>query len=185
MPTQRDFRAWAIGIELPTSILLRADERTRMDETGRSLIPKRFRIEFLGRRRAFISLLGGAAAWPLAARAQQIERVRRIGMLMAWAESDPEAQPRVAAFMAALRELRWIDGQTCHIELRWSAGDMERMHRDATELIASTPDVILAMTNQMVEVVHKLTRTVPIVFVQDPPQSRAAGWRAWRARAAT
>jgi putative ABC transport system substrate-binding protein len=117
----------------------------------------------------------------LAGRAQQTERVRRIGMLMAWAESDPGAQPRVAAFMAALRELGWIDGQTCRIELRWSAGDIERMHRDAKELIASTPDVILAMTNQMVEEVHKLTRTIPIVFIQisAPVES---GWVASMAR---
>src|SRR5262245_58965764 len=117
-------------------------------------------------RREFITLLGGAAAWPLAARAQQTGRVRRIGMLMAWAESDPEAQPRMAALMTTLRELGWIDGQACRIEMRWSAGDIERMRRDAKELIASTPDVILAMTNQMVEVVHELTRTIPIVFVQ-------------------
>jgi putative tryptophan/tyrosine transport system substrate-binding protein len=133
-------------------------------------------------RRSFITLLGGAAAaWPLAARAQQAERVRRIGMLMAWAESDPEAQPRLAAFMTTLRELGWIDGRNCRIELRWSAGDLERMDRDAKELIASTPDVILAMTNQMVEAVHKLTRTIPIVFVQvsAPVES---GWVASMAR---
>jgi len=118
-------------------------------------------------RRTFISLIAGAAAaWPLAARAQQSGRVRRIGLLMAWAESDPEAQPRLAAFMATLRELGWIDGQNCRIELRWSAGDLERMDRHAKELVASTPDVIFAMTNQMVEAVHKLTRTIPIVFVQ-------------------
>src|SRR5262245_62980350 len=119
------------------------------------------------RRREFIALLGsGVAAWPLAVRAQQSGRVRRIGLLMAWAESDPEAQPRLAAFMATLRELGWIDGQNCRIELRWSAGDLERMDRHAKELVASTPDVIFAMTNQMVEAVHKLTRTIPIVFIQ-------------------
>jgi ABC-type uncharacterized transport system substrate-binding protein len=133
------------------------------------------------RRREFTTLLGGTLAWPLVARAQQTERVRRIGMLMAWAESDPEAQPRLAAFMTTLRELGWIDGRNCRIELRWSAGDLERMDRDAKELIASTPDVILAMTNQMVEAVHKLTRTIPIVFVQisAPVES---GWVASMAR---
>jgi putative tryptophan/tyrosine transport system substrate-binding protein len=133
-------------------------------------------------RRSFITLLGGAAAaWPLAARAQQAERVRRIGMLMAWAESDPEAQPRLAAFMTTLRELGWIDGRNCRIELRWSAGDLERMDRDAKDLIASTPDVIVAMTNQMLEAVHKLTRTIPVVFVQvsAPVES---GWVASMAR---
>jgi ABC-type uncharacterized transport system substrate-binding protein len=133
-------------------------------------------------RREFITLLGGAAAsLPLTARAQRTREMRRIGMLMAWAESDPEAQPRLAAFMTTLRELGWIDGQTCRIELRWSAGDIERMQRDAKELTASTPDVILAMTNQMMEVVHKLTRTIPIVFVQvsAPVES---GWVASMAR---
>jgi len=133
------------------------------------------------KRRAFITLLGGAAAaWPFAARGQQ-PRVPRIGMLMARAESDPEAQPRVTAFMAALRDLGWIDGQTCRIEMRWSADDVGRMQRDAQELIASTPNVILAMTNQMVDVVHELRRTIPVVFVQvaAPVES---GWVASMAR---
>jgi len=130
------------------------------------------------KRREFITLIvSAAAAWPRAARAQRAREMRRICMLMAWAESDPEAQPRVAAFMAALRERGWIDGQTCRIELRWSAGDIERMQRDAKELIASTPDVILAMTNQMMEVVHKLTRTIPIVFVQVSAPGGAPRWQ--------
>jgi putative ABC transport system substrate-binding protein len=134
------------------------------------------------KRREFITLLGGTAvAWPLAARAQQSDRVRRIGLLMAWAEGDPEAQPRLTAFMTTLRELGWIDGRNCRIELRWSAGDLERMDRDAKELVAATPDVIIAMTNQMVETVHKQTRTIPIVFVQvsAPVES---GWVASMAR---
>jgi ABC-type uncharacterized transport system substrate-binding protein len=133
------------------------------------------------RRRKFITLLGGAAAWPLAARAQQTDRVRRIGLLMAWAESDPEAQPRMAAFMSRLRELGWIDGRNCRIERHWSAGDIERMDRQSKELVASAPDVILAMTNPMVEAVHKLTRTIPIVFLQisTPVES---GWVASMAR---
>jgi hypothetical protein len=76
------------------------------------------------KRREFITLLSGAAAWPLAARAQQSDRVRRIGMLMAWAESDPEVQPRLAAFMTTLRELGWIDGRNCQIELRWSGATL-------------------------------------------------------------
>src|SRR5262249_51084769 len=80
------------------------------------------------KRRSFITLLGGAAAaWPLTAHAQQTDRVRRIGLLMAWAESDPEAQPRMAAFMSRLRELGWIDGGNCRIERHRSAGDIERM----------------------------------------------------------
>jgi len=100
------------------------------------------------RRREVIALLGGVvASWPLAARAQQLDRVRRIGLLMAWAQSDPEVQPRMAAFMTTLRELGWVDD--CRIEFRWSAGDLGLMDRHAKELVASTPDVILAMTNQM------------------------------------
>jgi putative tryptophan/tyrosine transport system substrate-binding protein len=134
------------------------------------------------KRREFITLLGGAAAaWPLVTNAQQSDRVRRIGMLMAWAESDPEVQPRLAAFMTTLRELGWIDGRNCQIELRWSAGDLERMDRHAKELVATRPDVIVAMTNQMIEAVHKVTRTIPIVFVQvsAPVES---GWVASMAR---
>jgi putative ABC transport system substrate-binding protein len=134
------------------------------------------------KRREFITLLGGAAAaWPLAARAQRSDRVRRIGMLMAWAETDPEVQPRMAAFMTTLRELGWVDGRNCRIEFYWSAGDLGLMDRHAKELIASTPDVVVAMTNTMVEAVHKLTRTIPIVFIQvsAPVES---GWVASMAR---
>jgi len=119
------------------------------------------------RRRTFITLLGGGvAAWPLAARAQQSSRARRVGLLMAWAQSDPEVQPRMAAFMTTLRGLGWIDGGNCRIELHWSGGDLGLMHRHAKELIESTPDVIMAMTNPMVEAVHNLTQTIPIVFLQ-------------------
>ena len=118
------------------------------------------------KRRAFIAGLGSAATWPLAARAQQSDRVRRIGLLMAWAESDPEVQPRMAAFMTTLREHGWIDGRNCRVERHWSAGDLGLMQRHAKELVASTPDVIVAMTNQMVEAVHNLTQTIPIVFLQ-------------------
>jgi putative ABC transport system substrate-binding protein len=134
------------------------------------------------KRREFVTLLGGAAAaWPLAARAQQVERMRRIGMLMAWAESDPEVQPRIAAFMTTLRELGWVDGRNCRIEFHWSAGDLGLMDRHAKELVASAPDVIMAMTNPMVEAVRNLTHTIPIVFVQvaAPVES---GWVASMAR---
>jgi len=119
------------------------------------------------KRREFITLVAGAAvARPLSTLAQQSDKVKRIGMLMAWAESDPEVQPRMAAFMTTLRELGWIDGRNCRIELYWSAGDLGLMHRHAKELIASRPDVITAMTNSLVETVHKLTQTIPIVFIQ-------------------
>jgi DNA-binding LacI/PurR family transcriptional regulator len=102
------------------------------------------------RRREFISLIGGAAAaWPLAARAQQSDRIRRIGVLMAYAEDNPDGKPRLAAFAKALQELGWTDGRNIRIEYRWSAGDAERTRRYATELVALSPDIILAGTSNM------------------------------------
>src|SRR5262249_57778012 len=96
------------------------------------------------RRRAFLKMLGGSALWPLAAQAQQLERVRRIGVLMAYAEDNPDGKPRIAAFAQGLRELGWIDGRNIRIEYRWSAGDAERTRKYAAELVALAPDVILA-----------------------------------------
>jgi putative tryptophan/tyrosine transport system substrate-binding protein len=97
------------------------------------------------KRREFISLLGGAAAaWPLAARAQQTERVRRIGVLMNIAADDPEAPVRVAAFAQGLQELGWTIGRNLRIEYRWSAGDADRIRRYAAELSALSPNVIIA-----------------------------------------
>ncbi|HET8972300.1 MAG TPA: ABC transporter substrate-binding protein, partial [Pseudolabrys sp.] len=95
------------------------------------------------RRREFISLLGGAAAgWPLAARAQQPERVRRIGVLMNLAADDPEGQARLAAFAQALNQLGWSDGRNLRIDTRWATAD--DIHRHAAELAAFTPDILLA-----------------------------------------
>ncbi|MFL6546127.1 MAG: hypothetical protein ACJ8LM_13230 [Candidatus Udaeobacter sp.] len=117
----------------------------RYSATRCRLVRDRMQFDQL-KRREFITLLGGAAAaLPLAARAQQSDRTRRIGLLMGWAESDPEVQPRMAAFMTRLRELGWIDRRNCRIELHWSAGDVERMHRQSKELVASAPDLIVAM----------------------------------------
>jgi putative tryptophan/tyrosine transport system substrate-binding protein len=96
------------------------------------------------KRREFITLLGGAAAWPLAARAQQGDRMRRIGVLMGMAENDPEGQARIAAFLEGLQQLGWTDGRNVRIEYRWPAGDAERIRRYAAELVALAPDVILA-----------------------------------------
>src|SRR4030095_6259238 len=98
------------------------------------------------RRREFLSWLGGTAAWPLAARAQQGERVRRIGALMGFATTDPEAQGFQRAFSQRLRELGWTDGTTARFEYRWAAGDRERFKAYASELVALKPDVILANT---------------------------------------
>ena len=118
------------------------------------------------RRREFISLLGGAAAaWPFAARAQQGERMRRIGVLMPLAEDDPEGQSRLRAFVQGLQQLGWTDGRNLRIDIRWGAGDAERIRRYAAELAALAPDVILAGGGAVIPSLLQATRTVPIVFV--------------------
>ena len=117
------------------------------------------------RRREFITLLGGAAAaWPLAARAQQAERVRRIGVLMYLAADDAEGQARLAAFTQALKQLGWSDGRNLRIDTRWATADDIRRH--AAELAALAPDVLVAGTGTAtVAPLLQATRTVPIVFV--------------------
>jgi len=117
------------------------------------------------RRREFITLLGGAAAWPLAARAQQPEQMRRIGVLVAYAESDPDAQARIAAFRQGLRELGWREGHNLRMELGWGTGDPDRARTLATELIALAPDVIVAHGTPALTALHPATRTIPVVFV--------------------
>jgi putative ABC transport system substrate-binding protein len=118
------------------------------------------------RRRQFIALLGGAAAaWPLAARAQQSERMRRIGVLMPFAEGDPEVHPRVAAFQQGLQELGWIDARNVRIDYRFAAGDAGRFRKFADELLALVPDVVLAPSTPSVVALQQATRTVPIIFV--------------------
>ncbi len=122
------------------------------------------------RRREFVSLLGGVPTWPLAARAQPRERVRRIGVLMNLAADDPEGQARVAAFLQGLQEAGWVVGRNAQIDIRWGVGDAERSRKNATELIAPTPDVAFATTFPTVAALQQETRTVPIVFagVIDP-----------------
>jgi putative ABC transport system substrate-binding protein len=117
------------------------------------------------RRREFITLLGGATAWPIAARAQQTERVRRVGMLMSLAADDPESLARLTAFLQRLQELGWTDGRNIRIDYRWAAGDAERSRRYSAELVALAPDVILAAGSVGLEALQQATRTVPIVFV--------------------
>jgi putative ABC transport system substrate-binding protein len=122
-------------------------------------------------RREFITLLGGAAvAWPLAARAQQADRVRRVGVLMSLAADDPEGQARLTAFLQGLQELGWTDGRNVRIDYRWAGADADRSRRYAVELVALAPDVILANGSQSVAALQQTTRTVPIVFaiVIDP-----------------
>ena len=119
------------------------------------------------KRREFITLLGGAAAWPLAARAQQPDRMRRIGVFMNLASDDAEGQARNAAFLQGLQEAGWAVGRNVRIEYRWGAGDAELFRRYAAELVALAPDVILASGASMYAL-QQVTREVPIVFVQVP-----------------
>ena len=118
------------------------------------------------RRREFITLLGGAATWPLAASAQQADQVRRVGVLSNIAESDLEAQSMVAALHEELRKLGWVNGRNLQIDHRWAAGNAERAARFAKELVALKPDVIVAHTTPSVVAMQKQTDTIPIVFVQ-------------------
>ena len=123
------------------------------------------------RRRDFITLLGGAvAAWPVAARAQQAEGVRRIAVLIARSANDPEGQAFVAAFLQGLQELGWSDGRNVTIDIRWSTGNSADTRKNAMELVALAPDVILANSSIAVASLQQVTGTVPIVFagVADP-----------------
>ena len=127
------------------------------------------------RRRDFIGLaVGATAAWPFAARAQQPERMRRIGVLSSLAETDPEAQAWDAAFRTRLIELQWIDGRNVHIEYRWGAGSVDRMQLFAKELVRLNPDVLVTISTPATAALQAETRTIPIVFawVSDPVGSR-------------
>ena len=118
------------------------------------------------KRRAFITLLGGAtAAWPIAARAQQRERMRRVGVLMAYAEGDPEAQARVVAFRQGLRELGWMEGHNLQMDYRYGTGEPDRARNFVTELLSLAPDVIVAHGTPALTALHRATRTIPVVFV--------------------
>jgi putative tryptophan/tyrosine transport system substrate-binding protein len=121
------------------------------------------------KRREFITLLGGAASvWPLAARAQQGEQMRRIGVLMSFAADHPESQPRLAAFQQGLQQLGWIDGRNVRIDHYWGGADANRIRKYAAELVALAPDVILANGSVVVAPLLQTTRAVPIVFVYVP-----------------
>src|SRR5215510_3489304 len=118
------------------------------------------------RRREFIFTLGGAAAaWPLATRAQQSDRMRRNGVLMSTVESDPRGLEYITAFAQGLAEQGWAVGRNVRIEYRWGAGDLDRFRRYAAELIALSPDVVLASAGSIVGAFQQASRTVPIVFV--------------------
>jgi putative tryptophan/tyrosine transport system substrate-binding protein len=118
------------------------------------------------RRREFISLLGGAAAvWPLSSRAQQRERVRRIGVLMHLAADDPDGKSRLAAFLQGLQEAGWVVGRNLAVEVRWAAGNVESMNRFAKELVAYQPDLIFVTSTPATGAMVHATSTIPVIFV--------------------
>ena len=125
-------------------------------------------------RREFITFVSGAAAWPLAARAQQPDGVRRIGVLMSLAATDPTMKRQVAAFVRQLQELGWAEGRNLQIDYRWAAGDAERMQMFAKELVALQPQVIFTRSTPVTAALLKQTHTIPIVFtvVSDPVGER-------------
>jgi putative ABC transport system substrate-binding protein len=125
------------------------------------------------RRREFITLLGGAAAWPLAVRAQQGNRVRRIGGLMSGDENDPVTKNSLSAFTQALADLGWTDGRNVRMDLHWGHGDINRIRALALELVSLQPDIILTGVAPTTIAVQRETRTIPIVFaaVGDPVAS--------------
>jgi putative ABC transport system substrate-binding protein len=118
------------------------------------------------RRRQFLGVLGAVATWPVAARAQQGERMRRIGVLQGASDTDdPRLQPNTAAFLQALQQLGWTDGRNVKIDYRWPSGDADKARKHAAELVALAPDVILAVSAANMSPLLQATRTVPIVFV--------------------
>ena len=126
------------------------------------------------RRREFVMLIGGAAAaWPLAARAQRGDRVRRIGVLMSGDENDSQGKPRLSAFTQALADLGWRDGRNVRMDVRWGGGDTNRMRALARELVGLQPDIIVTVAPPATVAVQRETRTIPIVFanVADPVAS--------------
>ena len=117
------------------------------------------------KRREFLTLLGGTAAWPVAGRAQQPERMRRVGVLMSPREDDLEAQTRANTFKRGLGELGWTEGRNIHIDFRWAGGDAASAGAYAAELVRLTPDVIIANSTLCLKAVRNETSTIPIVFV--------------------
>jgi putative tryptophan/tyrosine transport system substrate-binding protein len=118
------------------------------------------------RRREFITLLGGVAlAWPLAARAEQADRIRRVGVLMGYAETDPQAKALLAEFTQAVSEFGWIEGRNLRMDVRWAPGNTDLMRTFAKELVSLQPDVILTQSTPVTAAVKRETSTIPIVFV--------------------
>ena len=140
-------------------------------------------------RREFISLLGGAAlTWPLAARAQQPDQIRRVGVFMHMSENDAEGQTRLAAFRQGLQQFGWIDGRNVRLDVRWGAGDAERIRRFSAELVALRLDVIFASASNTVAALQRAARMVPIVVeltVTCITELRQFGWRALSRKSCT
>jgi len=122
------------------------------------------------RRREFITLVGGVVSWPLVARAQPAERMRRIGVLLQAAKNDLEIQPRLKAFLDGLEQFGWTEGRNLQLEYRWAGGNADDLRRHAAELVALAPDVLVAAGGAAVGALQQATRTIPIVFatVGDP-----------------
>jgi putative ABC transport system substrate-binding protein len=122
------------------------------------------------KRREFITLLGGAATWPITARAQSKARIPKVGVLMSVAEGDADSQKRIAAFRQGLIELGWIDGQNIKIEYRWASGKIELIRQYSKELVALTPDLIVANSTPAIQTMKEMTSSIPIVcaLVNDP-----------------
>jgi putative ABC transport system substrate-binding protein len=144
------------------------------------------------RRREFIAALGGAAAWPLAARAQQPERMRRIGALMPYDENDPEAKLRYSALTQALAGIGWTEGRNVRMDLRWTGGDINRIRALAQELVGLQPDIIVTDSTPATAALQRETRTIPIVFANmldpvpsgivarlDRPSGNITGFASW------
>jgi putative ABC transport system substrate-binding protein len=117
------------------------------------------------RRREFMTVIGGAAAWPVVVHAQQPERVRRVGVLMHVAESDPDGQARLTVFVQGLNALGWAEGRNLHFDIRWGADDPNRYARQAAELVAMAPDILVAPTSFTLAALQTATQSVPIVFM--------------------
>ena len=123
---------------------------------------------FSMRRRQFITLLGGTATWPLAARAQQPGGRRRLGVLMATAADDPESRKRLFALLQGLQQLGWVEGRNLRVDIRWAAGNVDDTRKYAAELTALAPDIILAAGSLAAGPLLQATRTIPIVFTHVP-----------------
>ena len=119
-------------------------------------------------RRKFITFIGGAAAWPLAARAQQTDTMRRMGVLLGWSEDVPEYRTWLVAFLQGLAELGWVDGRNLRIDIRWTNANVDRAQTFAKELVDLRPEVILAGTTPVTAALAKETRTIPVVLRSSP-----------------